>query len=157
EDTAYTFAAADFGFTDPNDAGSNSGANALNAVVITTLPASGTLRDNGVAIVAGSTVSLAHLNANQFTYTPAANANGTPVASFTCQVQDDGGTLNGGVNLDPTPNTITLNVNAVNDAPVFFGFGATHTSATEQTFVRLVSGATVSDVELDALNGGAGD
>ena len=35
EDTAYTFAAADFGFTDPND----SPANALPAVKITTLPA----------------------------------------------------------------------------------------------------------------------
>jgi hypothetical protein len=33
-------------------------------------------------------------------------------------VQDDGGTANGGVNLDPTPNTITVNVTAVNDAPV---------------------------------------
>ena len=35
EDAAYTFAAADFGFSDPND----SPANALAAVKITTLPA----------------------------------------------------------------------------------------------------------------------
>ena len=35
EDTPYTFAAADFGFTDPNDAPANS----LAAVKITTLPA----------------------------------------------------------------------------------------------------------------------
>ena len=34
EDAAYTFAAADFGFSDPND----SPANALAAVKITTLP-----------------------------------------------------------------------------------------------------------------------
>ena len=39
EDTAYTFSAADFGFTDPND----SPANSLSAVKITTLPAVGTL------------------------------------------------------------------------------------------------------------------
>ena len=37
EDTAYTFAAADFGFSDPND----SPANALAAVKITTLPTAG--------------------------------------------------------------------------------------------------------------------
>ena len=33
-------------------------------------------------------------------FTPAANANGTAYASFTFQVQDDGGTANGGVDLD---------------------------------------------------------
>src|SRR5437763_12791750 len=31
------------------------------------------------------------------------------------QVQDDGGTLNGGIDLDATPNTITVNVTPVND------------------------------------------
>ena len=35
-------------------------------------------------------------------FTPAANANGAAYASFTFQVQDDGGTANGGVDLDPT-------------------------------------------------------
>ena len=39
EDTQYTFAAADFGFTDPND----SPANALSAVTITTVPGAGSL------------------------------------------------------------------------------------------------------------------
>ncbi|NCA82990.1 MAG: exo-alpha-sialidase, partial [Opitutae bacterium] len=47
------------------------------------------------------------------TFTPAANAYGSPYASFTFQVQDDGGTANGGVDLDPTPKTMTLNVTAV--------------------------------------------
>src|ERR1043166_3334299 len=48
---------------------------------------------------------------------PATNANGTPYASFTFQVQDNGGTANGGVNLDPSPRTFTINVTSVNDAP----------------------------------------
>ena len=39
EDTQYTFTAADFGFTDPND----SPANALTAVKITTMPGAGSL------------------------------------------------------------------------------------------------------------------
>ena len=50
-------------------------------------------------------------------FTPAANGNGTGYASFTFQVQDDGGTANGGVDLDQSANTISINVTAVNDAP----------------------------------------
>ena len=42
EDTAYTFAAVDFGFTDSND----SPANALTAVKIATIPGAGSLTDN---------------------------------------------------------------------------------------------------------------
>src|SRR5438132_7505901 len=38
-------------------------------------------------------------------------------ASFTFQVQDGGGTAGGGVDLDPTPRTLTLDVTSVNDAP----------------------------------------
>ena len=40
--------------------------------------------------------------AGNCSFTPAANANGAAYASFTFQVQDDGGTANGGVDLDPT-------------------------------------------------------
>ena len=57
EDTAYTFSAADFGFSDPND----SPANSLLAVKITTLPAAGTLSDNGVAVTAGQFVTVADI------------------------------------------------------------------------------------------------
>ena len=46
-------------------------------------------------------------------FTPDIDTNGIPYASFTFQVQDDGGTLNGGVDLDPTPNRITINVTAM--------------------------------------------
>ena len=48
--------------------------------------------------------------------TPAANANGVGYATFTFQVRDDGGTANGGANLDDSPNTIKINVTSVNDA-----------------------------------------
>ncbi|WP_374482033.1 tandem-95 repeat protein, partial [Zoogloea sp.] len=113
EDSTKTFAASDFGFTDPTDAS----ANALGAVLIATLPQAGSLKLNNVAVTAGQLISAADIAAGKLTYTPASNANGTSYASFTFQVQDDGGTANGGKNLDPTPNTITLNVTAVNDAP----------------------------------------
>src|SRR5439155_194724 len=119
EDGAHTFTALEFGFTDPTDAASAAGANALAAVKITTIPtlASGTLTDDGVAVTVGQFVSVADINAGKLVFTPAANANGLAEASFTFQVQDDGGTLNGGVDLDPSANTMTINVTSVNDAP----------------------------------------
>jgi hypothetical protein len=49
-------------------------------------------------------------------YTPAANANGT--STFTVTVRDSGGTANGGVDTSP-PQTFTITVNAINDAPSF--------------------------------------
>jgi VCBS repeat-containing protein len=104
---AHTIVASDFGFTDPIDAASASGANALLAVQITTLPSSGTLTLSGHAVVAGTFVGIADINAGNLVFTPSGNTN----ASFTFQVQDNGGTQNGGVDLDPTPNTLTINQN----------------------------------------------
>jgi len=113
EDTAYTFTAADFGFTDPSD----SPANTLLAVKITTLPANGSLTLNGVAVTSGQFISAANIASGLLKFTPAANANGTGYTSFTFQVQDNGGTANGGVDLDTSARTMTVNVTAVNDAP----------------------------------------
>ena len=48
---------------------------------------------------------------------PATNASGSGYASFTFQVRDDGGTANGGDDLDPSADTITINVTADNDDP----------------------------------------
>ncbi|MGG6242578.1 VCBS domain-containing protein [Nodosilinea sp. AN01ver1] len=112
EDNAYTFSASDFGFTDAND----SPANSLQSVVITTLPTAGTLTLNGVAVAAGTEITAAQIPL--LVYTPAANGSGTSYANFTFQVRDNGGTVNGGIDLDGTPNTITFNVNAINDAPI---------------------------------------
>src|SRR6185369_8035424 len=125
EDTAYTFTAADFGFSDPND---SPAANALAAVEITTLPVVGTLTDNGIAVTAGQFVSVADINGGLLVFTPAADANGTGYASFTFQVQDDGGTGNGGVDTDQSANTITIDVTSVNDAPE----GANNTVTTNE-------------------------
>ena len=114
EDTVDTFAISDFGFTDPYD----SPANGLLAVKISTLPGAGWLTDNGVAVTAGQSVALSDISSGWLQFTPALNANGLKYASFTFQVQDNGGTANGGVDLDPTPNAMNINVTSVNDAPV---------------------------------------
>ena len=98
------FTAADFstGMTDPEG-------HSFAGVKFTTLPANGTLKLNGIAISAGATVTLAQLDAGQLTYWPAAGSSGN-WETFTFQVQDNGGTANGGVDFDQTPNTFTINV-----------------------------------------------
>ncbi len=105
EDASRILVAADFGFSDP-DTG-----DALAAVKVATLPASGELKLDGATFTAGREISKADLDAGKLVYTPPANANGTGYASFTFQVKDGAGAL------DATPNTITFDVTAVNDAP----------------------------------------
>jgi VCBS repeat-containing protein len=106
EDTAHVLTAANFGFSDV-DAG-----DALSAVRIDTLPTAGTLTLSGTAVTAGQVITTADLAAGQLVFTPAANANGTGYARVTFSVRDS-------TNLyDPTPNTLTVNVTAVNDRPV---------------------------------------
>lgn len=110
EDGVLTIRAADFGIVDPDD-------DSLSAVTITTLPGAGTLSLNGAAVITNQSVSLADLNADLLTFEPAANENGSAYSSFTFQVQDDGGTADGGIDLDPNPNTLTIDVLSVADEP----------------------------------------
>ncbi len=140
EDTQYTFTAANFGFTDPND----SPANALNGVRITTLPGVGNVQLNGTNVTAGQTISVANINSGLLKFVPVANANGTNYASFTFQVQDNGGTANGGVDLDQSANTMTINVTAVNDAPTISDIS--NQSTNEDTALNNVA-FTISDID----------
>ncbi|RYF78764.1 MAG: tandem-95 repeat protein, partial [Comamonadaceae bacterium] len=143
EDTTYTFAAADFAFTDANDAP----ANALQSVIISTLPAAGQgqLLLNGVAVTAGQNIAVANLS--QLTYVPAANANGSGLGSFTFQVVDNGGTANGGQNTDQSASAFSFNVNPVNDAPT--GTAAPGTTNEDQPVNGTVAG---TDVDGDTLS-----
>ncbi|MCA9169836.1 MAG: cadherin domain-containing protein, partial [Planctomycetales bacterium] len=52
------------------------------------------------------------------TFDPGVNDIGVAYASFGFQVQDNGGTANGGVNRDPSSNTITIDVAPANSIPV---------------------------------------
>src|SRR5262249_30663623 len=91
-------------------------------------------------------------------------ANGSGYASFTFQVQDDGGTANGGVDLDPTPHTITVDVTPVNDAPTDVGLsGATLAENDTGAVIGTLSAIdpdvgdthsfTVSDGRFEVVNG----
>jgi predicted extracellular nuclease len=100
----------DFGFTDPDG-------DTFDSVIITTLPASGTLLLDAdgdpetppIAVFAGASIATPEIAAGQLFYV----ADDTPGSdSFTFQVVDEGGTDNGGADTDPTPNTLTFNVAA---------------------------------------------
>ncbi len=116
EDTPYTVTANDFGFTDPIDTPSNTFAN----VVVTSLPpaAQGVYKLNGIAVTANQVLSVAEINAGLLTFSPAANASGVALGVLGFKVRDNGGTANGGIDTDPTANTLTFNVATVNDPPV---------------------------------------
>lgn len=157
EDTPYVFTLTDFPITDPLDDVPNQ----LLAVRIATLPAVGLLTNNGVAVSVGDFVSVADIAAGRLRFVPAANGNGDSYASFTFQVQDDGGTLNGGVDLDPTPNTLTIDVVPVDfdfgDAPDSYGTTLAANGARHLEGSTLWLGTGV-DLELDGLpNGASGD
>ncbi|APW36294.1 hypothetical protein RD110_02935 [Rhodoferax koreense] len=146
EDTVYTFGVGDFGFSDTDG-------NSLQSVKITTTPDAGSLSLNGVAVAAGQSISLANITAGNLKFTPAANANGTAYASFTFQVQDDGGTTNGGVDTDPTPRTMTVDVTPVNDAPTVVTSGGTAGYARGGAAVLIDDGLLVADLDDAMLHG----
>lgn len=142
EDTSHTFAMADFDRTaDPEG-------DALQSVVITTLPGAGTLTLDGVAVTAGQEIAVADVDAGKLVYTPAADANGVPISSFTFQLRDTGGTAVGGVELDATPNTLTLNVNPVNDAPTS---GSVTISGSAREGATLTAVPVITDVDRTPL------
>jgi len=100
DNTTYNFTSTSFGFSDVDG-------NSLAGVKITSLPTAGSLKLNGVAVTAGTVVSAADIAAGKLVYTPVANAPGSP--SFSFQVQDNGGTANGGSDLSAA-KTFTFNV-----------------------------------------------
>jgi len=114
EDGSRALAVADFGFSDADG-------DDFAAIVVSTLTGRGSLSLDGVAVTAGQVISTAAIAAGRLVFSPGANENGDDYASFTFRVQDDGGTIAGGVDTDPSANRLTIDVAAVNDAPVLTG------------------------------------
>jgi hypothetical protein len=145
EGTPYVFTTADFkdGFSDTADG------DEFIAVRITTLPATGTIFYDAdgagagapVAILATADFTVFELADGKLTYVAAAGSGGT-APTFTFQVRDDDGDSNGGVDLDQTPNTFTLNVLAAGANPVDDS-GTTNEDAT--TTINVIS----NDLNID--------
>lgn len=143
EDTPYVFGVADFGFTDPGD----TPADLFVAVEITTLPTAGTLKLAGNPVSAGNFVPTSNISSRS--YLPAANANGSPYATLTFQVQDSGISNN----LDLTPNTLKINVTPVNDPPAAVNFSLVATGCNGYLAISKGPGVSgyASDVDGDPL------
>ncbi|WP_199220340.1 VCBS domain-containing protein, partial [Limnohabitans sp. T6-20] len=110
EDTAFVVTAAAFGYNSTQG-------HTLTGVKIAGLPAQGTLKLNGVAVQVDDVITKADLDAGKLTYQGALNGNGSNYASFLFKVQDN----RANNNEDTTPNTLTFNVAAVNDAAIISG------------------------------------
>src|SRR5207248_6352822 len=93
--------------------------------IVTSLPAAGTGSLHAGATVAAPVISVvpATLPGNQVTYEPPPNANGAALASFQFKVNDS--------HVDSNLATVTINVTAVNDAPVLAGIEAAALSYVE--------------------------
>ena len=109
EDNAHSFVPAEFGFVDVNEG------DGFQSVVIASLPANGSLTLNTTAVSAGDEIAVVDIT--DLAYQPLADINGANADSFTFQLRDDGGIANGGIDLDPNPDTFTIDITAVNDAP----------------------------------------
>jgi VCBS repeat-containing protein len=108
EDTPYVFSTSDFGYTDADDD------DALVSIKITELEDAGALQYyNGstwVDVTLNQVITVSDITSGYLRLNPDANENGSPYTTIKFTVND-------GDADSATPNTITVNVTAVNDAP----------------------------------------
>ena len=82
EDSTYTLSADDFGFADVDTGDS------LQSVQIQSLPTNGSLQLNGVDVAANQVISVADIDNDNLTFTPAENDSGAGYTSLTFSVND---------------------------------------------------------------------
>ena len=131
EDTAYTFAATDFGFV---GAGAT---DTLSSVKITALPTLGSLTLDDTAVDADDSITKADIDDSKLVFTPAANANGDGYTTFSFK-------LNDGTTESAAAYTMSIDVTAVNDVPA----GVPTISGTAKVGETLIASATeISDAD----------
>ena len=143
EDTSHTLNLSDFGFSDSSDN------DLLNSITIINPPTTGTLTLAGAVVGSNTTIQPSDIDNQQLLYTPAENDNGLASDTIVFAVQDDGGTPNGGIDTDPTPNTITIDIDAVNDEPT--GTDNTVTLIEDSTFDFDIADFGFSDTDNHTL------
>ncbi|MCP3998639.1 MAG: DUF4347 domain-containing protein, partial [bacterium] len=143
EDSTYTFAVNDFGYSDPD-------ADVMASVKITSLETLGALQLNGVDVTLNQVITKADIDADLLTFAPVADGNGAGYDSF-------GFSVNDGTSDSASTYTMTVDVLSVNDAPVFTALDDTAAFTEGDTAVVLDADVSIADSELDALNSGNGD
>jgi hypothetical protein len=150
----YTEDAATVALTDIVVSDADTG-DAITATLTLNNPAAGVLTTSGSASYTpgtgiwaiSGTVAQVNTVLAAVSFTPAPNNDSD--TTITTHIEDVAG-------VGPVDGTITLDVTAVNDAPVF-GNVDPAISSTEQVFAIADGNITIRDAELDALNGGLGD
>jgi VCBS repeat-containing protein len=145
EDSSHILATANFGLSDV-DAGDS-----LSAVRIDTVPGAGSLTLSGVAVTAGQVITAADITAGNLVFTPVADANGTGYTSFTFSVRDSNNAY------DAAPNTLTIDVTAVNDASTITSLSGDSLAYSEgdgAVVIEQGSNALVADVDSSNLDTG---
>ena len=140
EDTAYNFSSQDFGFND-------SDGNTLEAIIIASTPLVGDLELNDTGVAPGQIIPAQALA--DLVFTPPQNLSGIGAASFDFTVRDNGGDANSGIDTSQTNNTLSININAVNDAPT--AINSSVTTQEDTPFDFSVSDFQFTDIENNAL------
>jgi Ca2+-binding RTX toxin-like protein len=144
EDVSHSFSYWDFVFSDADGDG-------MAAIIVTSLPTTGAFTLGGRQVLVGEVAPASSLSSLR--WTPAANANGTGIASFSYVVVDASSRRAA----DLTPNTITFNVSAVNDAPVITSGGGQASAAVELSengaFVTTIKASDVDSAPSYGLAG----
>ncbi|MYB34932.1 MAG: hypothetical protein F4X92_07390 [Gammaproteobacteria bacterium] len=157
EDDPYTFTAADFGFADDDG-------DALASVKVTTLETAGALALDGTDVTLGQAVTAADIAAGKLVFAPEKDENGDGYATFGFKVND-------GNSDSSAAYTMTIDVDAVNDAPAFVspaptlsvaentapagnvGAAVSATDAEDQDVTYTLGGTDVADFDIDAASG----
>jgi hypothetical protein len=105
ENAVYAFALSDFGYSDVRGS-----TDVLASVKVTSLPTSGALDDNGVAVTAGQVIVAADISGGHLTFTPVANS--TTASSFNFDVTDTVDHLT-----SATPAAMTIDVGTTTPPP----------------------------------------
>ena len=135
EDTAYTFTAADFNFSDIDG-------DPLAGVRITALETAGSLQLSGVDVTLNQVINRADIDAGNLKFIPVANANGAGYDSFGFSVSD-------GLLESASSSVMTVDVTSINDAPT----AADNTVTTDEDTAYTLTAAdfNFSDIDVDPL------
>ncbi len=136
EDTTYVFTAGTFSYSDPES-------DPLDRVKITSLESVGSLKLSGGDVTLNQEILVADINAGNLTFDPLPGQSGTPYDSFQFQVHD--GSLFSVANY-----TMTIDVDADNDAPINGVPGAQATPQDTPLTFSTGNGNLVSASDVDA-------
>ncbi|MCP3880764.1 MAG: DUF285 domain-containing protein, partial [Sulfitobacter sp.] len=138
EDTAHTFTAAEFNYSDGDG-------HVMASVKITTLEAVGALQLSGADVTLDQVVTKADIDVGSLKFVPADHGNGTGYDSF-------GFSVNDGTDDSASAYTMTIDVTATNDDPTNAGSLPTDISVNEDVSGNVnLSAINLSDV--DAASG----